>query len=134
MITIIRENTWSPNVSGLEHAWGNGYVVIPKGHLLHGVDYDEIEVDVHYGLTFGRYAEELDWDELKDVPQKYKDGWIVGFDTCHYQDTSKNWTKERVQEETNRLRRNLKKLSIYLRFKNLIEKIDRFLLSLFKTK
>lgn len=132
MITIIKENTWLPRISGLDHGWGNGYVIIPKGHPLHGVDYEKIEVDVHYGLTFSSYVAELDWDELKNIPEKYKDGWIVGFDTCHYQDTLEYWTKELVQGEANALCRNLKKSSICLRFKNIIEKIDRFLLSFWK--
>lgn len=42
----------------------NGYVQVPQGHPWHGLDYDEIDVEAHGGLTFAR------------------DGWI-GFDTLH---------------------------------------------------
>jgi hypothetical protein len=38
--------------------WGNGYVVIPEGHKYHGVDYNDIPVDVHYGLTFSQLVDQ----------------------------------------------------------------------------
>lgn len=44
----------------------NGYVKIPTDHHWHGKDYDEIDVEVHGGLTYGGGAA----------------GWI-GFDTLH---------------------------------------------------
>lgn len=31
----------------------NGYVQIPEGHPWHGKSYDDIDVDVHGGLTYG---------------------------------------------------------------------------------
>ncbi len=31
----------------------NGYVLIPEVHIWHGLDYDDIPVDVHGGLTYG---------------------------------------------------------------------------------
>ncbi len=45
----------------------NGYVRIPEGHPWHGLDYDDIDVAAHGGLTFAA------------------DGWI-GFDTLHLGD------------------------------------------------
>jgi hypothetical protein len=45
-------------------AAGNGYVQIPLNHPWHGLHYDDIDVEVHGGLTFNA------------------DGWI-GFDTAH---------------------------------------------------
>src|SRR5687768_15255790 len=59
--------------------WGgiNGYVHIPEGHPWHGVDYFEVPVEVHGGLTFGPRPE--DEDRMDTL------GW-VGFDTNHYCD------------------------------------------------
>lgn len=80
----------------------NGYVKIPPGHHWHGLGYDEINVDVHGGLTFGGGVS----------------GWI-GFDTLHSGDVwpgtpdfgstswDKHWTDELVAEEAKRLARNV---------------------------
>jgi hypothetical protein len=80
----------------------NGYVKIPAGHHWHGLDYDDIGVDVHGGLTYGS-----------------ENGW-VGFDCLHCGDVwpdgpdyergkpySRNWTPELVAQETRRLARNI---------------------------
>lgn len=88
---------------GIETGWGNGYVVIPPGHPAHGVDYDNINVEVHYGLTFGQTVTE---DMFELFPSLDKDdigGWLVGFDTAHYGDTIHKWPTEAVLEETERL-------------------------------
>ncbi len=76
----------------------NGYVKIPEGHPWHGRDYDEIDVAVHGGLTYGN-----------------RSGWI-GFDTLHGGDNwpgsprilplsrfDIEWTPELVAVETRRL-------------------------------
>lgn len=56
----------------------NGYVLIPYGHPLRGLDYTEIEgIDIHRGLTFS------------------EDDWI-GFDTAHYGDFWKDEELEKV--------------------------------------
>ena len=105
MRTFVKETTW---LSSVERGWGNGYVVIPKGHPLHGKGYDEIDVDVHGGLTFAELAKDLKkWDEVIDHD---KGGWVVGFDTCHLDDTSFIWTKTAVEAETGRLKQQLEKL------------------------
>ena len=53
MKTFIVENTWLPrNSSHFDFGWGNGYVLIPIGHPLHGKNYDDINVNVHGGLIF----------------------------------------------------------------------------------
>lgn len=98
MKTVILENTWLTR-GLIDFGWGNGYVIIPKDHKLHGVHYDDINVDVHGGLTFS---------ELVDTQMMEKFGldtedigkWCVGFDTAHYSDNLLNWSKERVKEET----------------------------------
>jgi len=55
----------------------NGYVAIPKGHLMHGKHYDDVplEVGVHGGLTYA----DLD---------KETDEWVLGFDCGHGGDIS----------------------------------------------
>jgi len=105
MKTFVKENTWLP---GMSHGWGNGYVVIPKGHPYHGKHYDEIPVEVHGGLTFAEPAKELDWKELGE---KDKEGWVVGFDTAHYGDSLSSWPKVEVAKETRRLAKQLKNLA-----------------------
>lgn len=97
--TFVKENTW---LNFTDHGWGNGYVIIPKGHKYYGVDYDNIPVNVHGGLTFSDYANTLDWSEIKD-----KEGWVVGFDTAHYGDNSINRPRSWVVRETNKLRKQL---------------------------
>ncbi len=52
----------------------NGYVELPVGHKYHGMNYDNIPVDVHGGLTYSR----LDGNG----------SWKIGFDTAHYGDLS----------------------------------------------
>ena len=95
---FVRKNTW---LSGTDNGWGNGYVVIPKDHKLYGIDYDDICVTVHGGLTFGEFATNLNnWEEVKDS----NNGWVVGFDTSHCDDTILNWSKEAVIAETERLK------------------------------
>jgi hypothetical protein len=81
----------------------NGYVKIPTDHHWHGLSYDEINVTVHGGLTYGGR----------------ESGWI-GFDTIHSGDIwpdsgyqlpltkwDKHWTAELVAEETRSLARKV---------------------------
>jgi hypothetical protein len=53
-------------VPGMGHLCG--YVDLPKGHPWHGEHYDDIDADVHGGLTYGK-AE--------------GDCWRIGFDCAH---------------------------------------------------
>jgi len=41
-----------------EHGHSNGYIGVPKGHVWYGKHYDDIECDVHGGLTFGKQGED----------------------------------------------------------------------------
>ena len=102
MRSFAKEITW---LEGCETGWGNGYIVIPEGHPMHGVDYDLIDVDVHYGLTFSALADDLDWPELKEED---KGGWVVGFDTAHLGDTLEKWPKQEVEKEAERAAEQLK--------------------------
>ena len=96
---FVKENTWLP---GIDCGWGNGYIIIPKGHKLHSIHYDNIDVTVHGGLTFGKSANDLKWKEL--ISKDSNNGWVIGFDTSHCDDTILNWSKEAVIAETKRLK------------------------------
>ena len=97
------ENTW---LNFTAHGWGNGYVVLPKGHKYHGVDYSDIDVDVHCGLTFSESVDNFDSDEIQPEDEG---GWVIGFDTAHYGDNLQKWpNRESVIQEAIRLRDQLK--------------------------
>ena len=67
----------------------NGYVSLPIGHPWYGKTYPKLQmVDVHYGLT---YSEEEDGR------------WVIGFDTAHASDDPKDWNREKVRKEANKL-------------------------------
>ena len=56
---------------GPNHIFGgflNGYVRIPKDHVYYKKEYDDIECEVHGGLTYC---------------QAELDGWWIGFDCAH---------------------------------------------------
>lgn len=108
MKNFIIENTWLPRGS-FDFGWGNGYVLIPKGHKLFGVDYNDIDVNVHGGLT---YSQEITADHIERLGLEVEDigMWCVGFDTAHYQDTLSEWSKEKVQEEANKLMNQLESI------------------------
>jgi hypothetical protein len=107
MKTFIKENTW---LHGSNHGWGNGYVLIPKGHPMHGKHYDDIDVDVHGGLTFSEKAE--DCKGWQSIEPEDMDCWVVGFDTAHWNDSVFNWPKEKVLHETQDLARQLEAMSL----------------------
>jgi hypothetical protein len=109
MKVFTRENTWMKRDLGLDYGWGNGYVVIPEGHKLHGKSYDEIHelcsININGGITFSDSVEDLStWN----LPEGSKNGWVVGFDTCHSWDRLENWDKEAVMEEAINLMNQLK--------------------------
>lgn len=54
-----------------------GYVGIPKGHKLYGVNYGDVDIDCHGGLTYSS-------NHLVD--QNDEDVWWIGFDTGHFMD------------------------------------------------
>jgi len=73
--------------------WGNGYVLIPEGHEFYGKRYDDIDVDVHGGLTFAEFIPEGD-------DFGWRPGYWIGFDTAHTGDNKEEWTKSEVFKET----------------------------------
>ena len=68
-----------------------GYVGVPKGHRLYGLDYDVepmTDLDVHGGLTYAASCQQADADGICHVPQPGRpaDVWWFGFDCGHYMD------------------------------------------------
>ncbi len=67
-----------------------GYVGVPKGHRYYGVRYDDVDVDVHGGLTFADKCSP-GAEEGHDIchlpsPGESDDVWWLGFDCAHYMD------------------------------------------------
>jgi hypothetical protein len=62
------------------HSLGHrcGYVGIPQGHALYGIDYTDINVNVHGTLTFSS------GDDIYDVDSNGL--WWIGFDCAHCDD------------------------------------------------
>jgi len=60
--------------------WYNGYVMVTSSHDLYKKDYqnDELNLEVHGGLTFSRKF------SVKDAPEKEE--WWFGFDCHHFCD------------------------------------------------
>ena len=54
-----------------------GYVGLPKEHKYYGVDYDDIGIDVHGGLTFEGMGNGYPVED---------DRYWIGFDCAHYND------------------------------------------------
>ena len=38
-----------------EYGWGTGYVLLPHNHPFYGVHYDDLNISIHGGLTYGNY-------------------------------------------------------------------------------
>ena len=67
-----------PGRCSLATEWFCGYVALPKGHPMHGQDYDNLSVDCHGGLTYSNL-------EGND--------WVIGFDCNHTYDNEKVFTE-----------------------------------------
>lgn len=64
-------NGFNCRIVGMSMGHRCGYVEIPESHKLHGIDYNELEFDVHGGLTYSGYRD---------------DKYLIGFDCAHYGD------------------------------------------------
>lgn len=124
-------------VGAFSHGTHNGYVAVPPEHPCFRGDYFEkpvCDLDIHGGITFSEpvCAEETTFmskrkfkpecigmrqplledaeylTEEKDIPD---DWWILGFDTCHWRDSIRNWPRERCVKETLRLKKQLEELA-----------------------
>lgn len=77
----------------------NGYVAVPKGHPDYAKGYDDVDVEIHGGLTFAEKGEK----DSELWPNE--ETWWFGFDTAHAH--SGVWSIEQVIEETERLAKQL---------------------------
>lgn len=61
-----------------------GYVAIPPGHPYHGKSYDDMDIEVHGGLTYGNKCQ----GKICHVPQpgESDDVFWIGFDMAHSDD------------------------------------------------
>lgn len=112
--------------------WGNGYVIIPKEHPLFGVEYWDVEeqIEVHGGLTFSQYLEDMNLNVILDgnehlqdsnlSKKRIKDYWIFGFDTCHINSGNFN-TKQKVLNETLYLKEQLEEIKSFKLIDDLIK-------------
>lgn len=101
------ENTW---FNLRETGWGNGYIILPKGHKYHGKHYDNIPIKAHGGLTFAESASlnmtNSYWD-YTNIPLIRKDDWIIGFDTSHSGDNKHVQHERFVEDECKRIIKQL---------------------------
>lgn len=102
---FIQETTLNPKYSTV--GWGNGYVAIPPNHKYYGIDYDNIPVDVHGGLTFGQMVKTMNKNQWPNLPENIENWYVIGFDTAHVNDNLSNWPKKRVLKETLKLKEQL---------------------------
>ena len=87
--------------SHINGGWWNWYVIIPKDNPLYWKHYDNIDVEVHWWLTFSEDIKNMkSYDGWKEFLKDEEEGWAVGFDTAHAWDDKKRWTKEAVEVET----------------------------------
>lgn len=69
-------------------------------------------VHVHGGITLDRKSL---WKEtaiipLTAIPEDIHEYRVIGFDTCHFNDTAEYWTFERTKEETLNLKEQIERL------------------------
>lgn len=91
----------------MEVGWGNGYVALPPGHKYHGVEYDDIPVDVHGGLTYSSIYKKNSMGDGFEWPEDWEGHWIIGFDCAHAYDNLSTCPKEFVEAEVQRLAEQL---------------------------
>ncbi len=84
---------WVDEVTGLDCMINRGpsgalcgYVGVGPDHPAHGKNYDDVDVDVHGGLTYSEACQ----GEICHVPEpgREHDIWWFGFDCCHFGDVA----------------------------------------------
>jgi hypothetical protein len=109
---VENDQTW------FDGGFANGYVVIPQGHPLWGLDYTTELVEglnVHGGITF---SEKVDEDMVNhekfgvDLTMEDLGSWVIGFDTRHSGDTLKRWPQVKVEKEVIKLLKQVENLVI----------------------
>lgn len=101
---VLAMNNWTPEFP----RWrGNGYVAIPPSHPLYWKHYDDVSIDVHWGLTYSGNASDL---RQGGIVWDYR---ILGFDTAHADDDLHTRPRQKVVEETLRLKTIVDGLSMW---------------------
>jgi len=74
----------------------------------------DMVIDVHCGITYSDEYDKLRMSNAEPIEKELPTGkyWVFGFDTAHFEDTSENWPKEKVIEETMKLKEQLESFSI----------------------
>lgn len=70
-----------------------GYVALPEGNALDGIPYDDININVHGGLTFAK-------SKTEKHPRFPGYGTVIGFDCAHYTDYNPGVTNEKLKKLT----------------------------------
>jgi hypothetical protein len=108
-------------MSCLPYAWYNGYVVLPEGHKFNGVFYDNIDVDVHGGLTFSKYASKYinsAFEKRGSNIKISKKDYTIGFDCNHYQDNVYKCNQKYVENQIKNLVLQIENKPIKLKNEN----------------
>ncbi len=86
--------------------WANGYVCVSKDHPLYGKHYNEVDLQVHGGLTFSTQIS-AEYALMYGLSEDYVDMWAFGFDTCHYGDDKRSCSEAYVKSEIESLKKQL---------------------------
>jgi len=82
----------------VDSGWGNGYVGVPEDHPWFEKYYDDVDPNIHGGLTYsGEECPAVHAEDFKLVLPDYL--YWLGFDTGHFSDNLKRWPKEAVYKE-----------------------------------
>ena len=65
----------------------NGYVALTEKDVFYEMNYDDIDIDVHGGLTFSSFGNDMDYFQYNDEGKKL---YWIGFDCDHYGDVIMN--------------------------------------------
>lgn len=90
-----------------------GYIYIPKDHPWHGKDYDDLDVQVHGGLTYAEYEDDL---------------FLIGYDCSHSRDIIP--CQEKLMKCTRKIKKRVqdirqqqaRRIKIDRKFPDLLEK------------
>ncbi len=97
-------------LKAIQRGWGKGYIVVHKTHKLYEAGLDNIEVQVHGGITYLGYLRyfKYHYQVIKLFKRKNLDDYyVIGFDTAHYKDNKIQQDKEYVESETKKLRKQI---------------------------
>lgn len=101
---IIKEKPIAYKDGFLASGWGSGYVAVPKEHPYFEKFAEEMDIDIHGGISYTKYGSSLRGILPKFQTNKY---WLIGFDTFHAGDNKVNKNEEFVKQETERLYKQL---------------------------